>query len=121
MSFRAACRGYDRPQGAFKQGGETESSENCEIINGRSTSTNEARAVKLCSPPYACTLAHFNSVELPALPKDDLFENSTMNFGEHLEELRGALAKAIICSGDRHVHFAGILCRQSDSLMCRRR
>ena len=52
---------------------------------------------KLCSPPFACTLAQFNSVELPALPKDDLFENSTMTFGEHLEELRGALAKAIIC------------------------
>ena len=31
-----------------------------------------------------------------ARPKDDLFDNSTMTFGEHLEELRGALVKAII-------------------------
>ncbi len=31
-----------------------------------------------------------------ARPKDDLFENSTMTFGEHLEELRQALAKAIL-------------------------
>lgn len=29
-------------------------------------------------------------------PKDDLFDNSTMTFGEHLEELRGSLVKAII-------------------------
>lgn len=29
-------------------------------------------------------------------PKDDLFENSTMTFGEHLEELRHCLVKAII-------------------------
>lgn len=28
---------------------------------------------------------------------DDLFEGSTMSFGEHLEELRGALIKAIYC------------------------
>ena len=27
---------------------------------------------------------------------DDLFENSTMTFGEHLEELRGALARSLI-------------------------
>lgn len=31
-----------------------------------------------------------------ARPKDDLFDNSTMTFGEHLEELRGALVKAIL-------------------------
>lgn len=31
-----------------------------------------------------------------ARPKDDLFENSTMTFGEHLEELRRALGKAIL-------------------------
>lgn len=31
-----------------------------------------------------------------ARPKDDLFDNSTMTFGEHLEELRQALVKAII-------------------------
>ncbi len=31
-----------------------------------------------------------------ARPKDDLFDNSTMTVGEHLEELRGALVKAII-------------------------
>jgi len=35
-------------------------------------------------------------VDRPSLPKDDLFENSTMTFGEHLEELRGSLAKALI-------------------------
>ncbi len=29
-------------------------------------------------------------------PKDDLFENSTMTFGEHLEELRTSLFKAMI-------------------------
>jgi sec-independent protein translocase protein TatC len=34
-------------------------------------------------------------VDLPAIPKDDLFENSTMTFGEHLEELRRSLGKAI--------------------------
>lgn len=31
-----------------------------------------------------------------ARPKDDLFENSTMTFGEHLEELRQSLGKAIL-------------------------
>ncbi|TWT73148.1 twin-arginine translocase subunit TatC [Allorhodopirellula solitaria] len=31
-----------------------------------------------------------------ARPKDDLFDNSTMTVREHLEELRGALVKAII-------------------------
>ena len=31
-----------------------------------------------------------------ARPKDDLFDNSTMTFGEHLEELRGSLVKAIL-------------------------
>ncbi|MCM2373878.1 twin-arginine translocase subunit TatC [Aporhodopirellula aestuarii] len=31
-----------------------------------------------------------------ARPKDDLFDNSTMTVGEHLEELRGALVKAIM-------------------------
>lgn len=31
-----------------------------------------------------------------ARPKDDLFDNSTMTFGEHLEELRKALVKAIV-------------------------
>ncbi|MGV3485804.1 MAG: twin-arginine translocase subunit TatC [Planctomycetaceae bacterium] len=35
-------------------------------------------------------------MDRPALPKDDLFENSTMTFGEHLEELRRALAKALL-------------------------
>jgi sec-independent protein translocase protein TatC len=35
-------------------------------------------------------------VDRPALPKDDLFESKTMTFGEHLEELRGSLAKALI-------------------------
>lgn len=29
-------------------------------------------------------------------PKDDLFDNSTMTFGEHLEELRHSLVKAIL-------------------------
>ncbi|MEM9365632.1 MAG: twin-arginine translocase subunit TatC [Planctomycetota bacterium] len=32
-----------------------------------------------------------------ARPKDDLFDNSTMTFGEHLEELRQALVRAILC------------------------
>jgi sec-independent protein translocase protein TatC len=35
-------------------------------------------------------------VDRLARPKDDLFENSTMTFGEHLEELRQALVKAIL-------------------------
>jgi len=35
-------------------------------------------------------------VDRLARPKDDLFDNSTMTFGEHLEELRGSLVKAII-------------------------
>lgn len=34
-----------------------------------------------------------------ARPKDDLFENSTMTFGEHLEELRQSLVKAIMWLG----------------------
>ncbi|MEE2937654.1 MAG: twin-arginine translocase subunit TatC, partial [Planctomycetota bacterium] len=29
-------------------------------------------------------------------PQDDLFENSTMTFGEHLEELRQSLVRAAI-------------------------
>lgn len=32
-------------------------------------------------------------------PKDDLFDNSTMTFGEHLEELRHCLVRAIACLG----------------------
>jgi sec-independent protein translocase protein TatC len=35
-------------------------------------------------------------VETLARPKDDLFDNSTMTFGEHLDELRQALVKAIL-------------------------
>ena len=35
-------------------------------------------------------------MDLPALPKDDLFEKSTMTFGEHIEELRRAIAKALL-------------------------
>jgi len=35
-------------------------------------------------------------VDRLARPKDNLFESSTMTFGEHLEELRGALTKSII-------------------------
>ena len=31
-----------------------------------------------------------------ARPKDDLFDNSTMTFGEHLDELRGSLVRAMI-------------------------
>ncbi len=34
-----------------------------------------------------------------ARPKDDLFDDSTMTFGEHLEELRACLVKAIIALG----------------------
>ncbi|WP_145420449.1 twin-arginine translocase subunit TatC [Planctomycetes bacterium K23_9] len=34
-----------------------------------------------------------------ARPKDDLFDNSSMTFGEHLEELRACLVKAIIWLG----------------------
>lgn len=30
-------------------------------------------------------------------PNDDLFEDSRMSFGEHLEELRSALVKAVVC------------------------
>ena len=29
-------------------------------------------------------------------PKDDLFENSTMTFGEHLEDLRHSLFRAML-------------------------
>jgi len=35
-------------------------------------------------------------VDAIARPKDDLFDNSTMTFGEHLEELRSSLVRAII-------------------------
>jgi sec-independent protein translocase protein TatC len=35
-------------------------------------------------------------VDRLARPQDDLFNNSTMTFGEHLEELRHALVKAIL-------------------------
>ncbi len=35
-------------------------------------------------------------VDRLARPKDDLFDSSTMTFGEHLEELRKALGKAIL-------------------------
>jgi sec-independent protein translocase protein TatC len=35
-------------------------------------------------------------VDRLARPKDDLFEHSTMTFGEHLEELRQSLGKAIL-------------------------
>jgi sec-independent protein translocase protein TatC len=33
---------------------------------------------------------------MPNPVNDDLFESSTMSFGEHLEELRGALFRSII-------------------------
>ena len=36
------------------------------------------------------------AVDALARPKDDLFDNSTMTVREHLDELRGALVKAII-------------------------
>ena len=29
-------------------------------------------------------------------PQDDLFESTTMSFGEHLEELRGCLVRALL-------------------------
>ena len=35
-------------------------------------------------------------MDRPARPKDDLFDSSTMTFGEHLEELRQCLVKAIL-------------------------
>jgi len=34
-------------------------------------------------------------VDRPARPKDDLFDGSTMTFGEHLDELRKSLTKAL--------------------------
>lgn len=34
-------------------------------------------------------------MDRPALPQEDLFESSTMTFGEHLDELRRSLVKAI--------------------------
>lgn len=34
-------------------------------------------------------------MDRPALPKEDLFETSTMTFGEHLDELRRSLVRAI--------------------------
>lgn len=33
---------------------------------------------------------------MPRTPDDDLFKDSTMTFGEHLDELRGALFKAVL-------------------------
>ena len=38
-------------------------------------------------------------VDRLARPKDDLFDNSTMTFGEHLEELRHSLVRALIWLG----------------------
>jgi len=38
-------------------------------------------------------------VDRPARPKDDLFDSSTMTFGEHLDELRKSLAKALTWLG----------------------
>lgn len=38
-------------------------------------------------------------MDRPTRPKDDLFDNSTMTFGEHLDELRIALGKAILWLG----------------------
>ncbi|WP_153556022.1 twin-arginine translocase subunit TatC [Roseimaritima sediminicola] len=35
-------------------------------------------------------------MELPSRPKDSLFDDSTMTFGEHLEELRSALRGAVL-------------------------
>lgn len=35
-------------------------------------------------------------MDRPALPKEDLFDTSTMTFGEHLDELRKSLARAIV-------------------------
>jgi sec-independent protein translocase protein TatC len=35
-------------------------------------------------------------VDRPARPKDDLFDNSTMSFGEHLDELRISIGKALL-------------------------
>jgi len=35
-------------------------------------------------------------VDRPARPKEDLFDDSTMTFGEHLEELRKSLGKALL-------------------------
>lgn len=35
-------------------------------------------------------------MDRPALPKEDLFDTSTMTFGEHLDELRRSLARAIV-------------------------
>ncbi len=37
-----------------------------------------------------------SSAKTPSKKSDDLFEKSTMTFGEHLEELRRALAKAFV-------------------------
>lgn len=37
-----------------------------------------------------------SSVDRLARPKDDLFDNSTMTFGEHLDELRQSLVRAIL-------------------------
>ena len=47
------------------------------------------------APPFQCQ-GKLSAVDRPALPKEDLFDTSTMTFGEHLDELRRSLARAII-------------------------
>jgi sec-independent protein translocase protein TatC len=47
-------------------------------------------------PPVFQRQGKLSAVDRPALPKEDLFDTSTMTFGEHLDELRRSLARAII-------------------------
>jgi sec-independent protein translocase protein TatC len=46
--------------------------------------------------PQKSFLGNSRAVDRPALPKEDLFDTATMTFGEHLDELRKALARAIV-------------------------
>src|SRR5690606_34234682 len=57
---------------------------------------NSIPAVRLARFPSIAQIRQKYTVDRPARPKDDLFDNSTMTFGEHLEELRKSLGKALL-------------------------
>ncbi len=61
-------------------------------------------AQEFCTAPVLESQLHFEfppmvALDRMAFAKDDLFDNSTMTFGEHLEELRSSLVKALIWLG----------------------
>jgi sec-independent protein translocase protein TatC len=64
---------------------------------GRSVTPDHDRPVDdPCTDPHFASNSEIELVDRLARPKDDLFENSTMTFGEHLEELRQCLVKSIL-------------------------